>query len=88
LSDEDREAAERAASGEPEDDGIVAEAPNAEQAADLQRQIEEQRALEQKLRKEAVEAAEAAAEAQAAEAARLEEEKAAAAAAAAKAEEE
>lgn len=41
LSDEEREAAERAASGEAEEEEVQGEAPDADEAAILQAQIEE-----------------------------------------------
>ena len=59
LSDEEREAAERAARGEPEDDGVEEKGPSEEDAARLQAQIEEQRRIENELRLAAVAAAEA-----------------------------
>jgi len=72
LTDEERAAAERAAAGEPEDDGIVEEAPNDVLAAQLEADIERQRAKEAELRAEAVAAAEAELQRTAEEAARLE----------------
>jgi len=58
LTDEEREAAERAASGEQEEE-VEAQPISAEETADLQRLIEEQRAEEQRIKLELVEAAEA-----------------------------
>jgi hypothetical protein len=88
LSDEEREAAEKAASGESQEEEVQGTEPNADDAARLQKQIEDQRAAEQAAREEAVRIAEEEAAAAAAEAKRLEEEKAAAAAAAEKAKKE
>lgn len=72
LSDEEKEAAQRAAAGEPADDGIEDKEPDPDAAAELQRKIKAQREAEQKLRKEAVEKAEAEAEAKRKLAAELE----------------
>lgn len=71
LTEEERAEAERVASGEAPDDGVEEKPPDADLAARLQAQIEEQRAAEQELRAQAVAAAEAEAEAKRLEAARL-----------------
>jgi hypothetical protein len=86
LTPEEKEAAERAASGEAEE--VEAEEPNEEMAAKLEAQIAEQRAKEQEAREAAVKAAEEEAAAAKAEQERLEAEKEEAAAAAEKANQE
>jgi len=71
LSDEEREAAEKAASGEAEVVEVVAEAPKKEDADRIQKALEEQRAKEQAAREEAIRIAEEESAAAAAESARL-----------------
>jgi colicin import membrane protein len=88
LSDEEREAAERAASGEPEDDGIEVVEVNADEQQRLMDLINNQRAEEQRIKEERVAAAEAELKAAQEEAARQEAAAAAAAEEARKAAEE
>jgi hypothetical protein len=60
LSEEEKAAAQKAASGEVQEDAIEAVAVSADEEAKLKKQIADQRALEQKLKKEKVAKAEAA----------------------------
>lgn len=88
LTPEEKEAAERAASGEPEDDGIEEVPVDPEEEARLIKAIEDQRAEEQRIKQELVDQAKAELEAAQEEQRRQEEAAAEAAEAARLAEEE